>query len=104
MEFNEKTDHSISLADAAAMTKKFREGAGSGAIIATAFNKKALQGILNQEKCIGIRMYYAKSEKGEPALVLVGLTDDGDDIYDGELAEWGGNCPPNCSASNPLNS
>ena len=49
MEFNENTDHSISLKDAAAMTKKFREGAGQGAVIASAFNKKALQDILSQE-------------------------------------------------------
>jgi len=104
MEFNENTNHSISLADAAAMTKKFRDGAGQGAIIASAFNKKALQNILDQENCIGIRMYYAKNENGELTLVLVGVKDNGDDIYDGELAEWGANCPPNCGASNPLNS
>jgi hypothetical protein len=104
MEFNENTDHSISLAEAAAMTKKFRQGAGQGAIIASAFNKKTLLDILNQEKCLGIRMYYAKKENGESTLVLVGFEENGDDIYDGELAEWAGNCPPNCGASNPLNS
>ena len=104
MEFNENTDHSISLKDAAAMTKKFREGAGQGAVIASAFNKKALQDILSQENCIGIRMYYAKKEDGESTLMLVGFKENGDDIYDGELAEWSGNCPPNCSSSNPLNS
>ncbi len=104
MKFDANTDHSISLAEAAAMTKKFREGAGQGAIIAAAFNKKALQSILNQKECIGIRMYYAKEENGEPTLVLVGVKENGDDIYDGELAEWSGNCPPNCGASNPLNS
>jgi len=104
MEFNENTNHSISLAEAAAMTKRYRQAAGQGAIIASAFNKKAFQDILDQEKCTGIRMYYAKQDDGKSTLVLVGIKENGDDIYDGELAEWSGNCPPNCGASNPLNS
>ena len=104
MAFNEETDHSISVADAAAMTKKFREGAGKVAIIASAFNKKALLSILDQKECVGIRMYYAKKEDGESTLVLVGLKENGDDIYEGKLKEWAANCPPNCGLSNPLNS
>ncbi|MCP4582530.1 MAG: hypothetical protein GY839_13055 [candidate division Zixibacteria bacterium] len=104
MAFDENTDHSISLGKAAEMTKRYRDSARSGAIIATAFGKTALQAILDQEKCVGIRMYYAKNENGDPALVLTGLKANEDDIYEGELAEYGADCPPRCSTPNDLNS
>ncbi len=104
MSFDENMDHSISLADAAKLTKRYRDGAGSGAKIATAFGKTALQAILNQEKCVGIRMYYAKKENGDPTLVLTGLKANSDDIYDGKLAEYSADCPPECAPENDLNS
>jgi len=97
-------EHDITLTEAAKMTKRYRSSAGTGAIIATAFSKTKLQAILDQEKCEGIRMYYAKKENGAPALVLCAFKSTDDDIYEGELAEFGHDCPPQCGGTNPLNS
>ena len=58
----------------------------------------------NQEGCVGIRIYYAKTQDDKMSLVLTGVKNNGDDMYDGELAEHGPLCPPLCSSSNPLNS
>jgi hypothetical protein len=99
---NENTNHSISLEDAAKMTARYRKAAG--APLAAAFGKAAMLKILDQDDCIGFRAYYAKNEKDELTLMLAGITENGDDLYEGELAEYGAACPPFCGASNPLNS
>lgn len=104
MSFDEQADYSISLNDAAKMTKRFRDKAAPGAIIACAFGKSGLETILNQDDCVGIRFYFAEKEDGKLTLVLTGIKASGNDIYDGELAEHGGGCPPDCSSFNPLNS
>jgi hypothetical protein len=104
MDFTEDYDHSISLEDAKKLTAKYREWAGERAIIATSFGKTALNKILSQSGCIGIRMYYGRTENDEPAMVLVGIKGNGDDIIEGEIAELGANCPPFCASPNALNS
>ena len=104
MAFDENTDHSISLNEAAQMTERYRESVATGSIIAGAFGKKSLQTILDQEGCVGIRIYFAKTEGEEVSLVLTGVKNNGDDMYDGELAEYSTPCPPYCSSNNPLNS
>jgi len=58
----------------------------------------------DQEGCVGIRIYFAKTESDEITLVLAGVKNNGDDMYDGELAEHAIPCPPLCSSSNSLNS
>lgn len=103
MTIEENTDHSISLNEAAQMTKRYRQSVPAGSIIATGFGKNSLQSILNQEDCAGIRMYFALTEDNKISLVLTGVKDNGNDIYDGQLAEHGADCPPYCSSPNPLN-
>lgn len=97
-------NHDISLDEAAMMTKRFRQGAGRLAIISTSFSKNVLTRILDQEKCTGIRMYYALDEENIPALVLVGVDENNNDITGGVLAERGLRCPKLCPEPNDLNS
>ena len=37
-------------------------------------------------------------------LVIVGVNEEGNDLYNGNLMEIGKTCPPICPDSNPLNS
>ena len=101
--FTGNEDHSISLNDAAALTENYRETSQGGSL-GGYFGGSALTSILQQENCVGIRIYYGRTENHEPRFVLVGVNSDGDDLYEGELAESSIDCPPNCSKSNPLNS
>ena len=102
MSFSPNQDHSISLAAAAAMTKDYRD-ANPGALLGGFFGKDALQAILDQPECVGIRYYYAL-DGSAPTLVLVGAIADENDIVNGLLADVALPNPPNSSSANPLNS
>jgi hypothetical protein len=104
MSFTGNEDHSISLATASAWTKKFRNSSNEGDTIAHFYGKEAIQAILDQANCVGIRIYYAIDDNGNKQLVLVGANAAENDLYEGLLAERGTPCPTKCSATNPLNS
>ncbi len=99
-----KEDHSISLADAAKFTARFRAKAEKGTVIGGYFGRDAIEKILAQEGCIGIRYYFAETDDGKPTLVLVGVDADGNDMAKGVLAEVSWPCPPFCGEQNTLNS
>lgn len=104
MPFTGNEDHSISLADAAKLTRRYRESVPTGSTIAHFFGKDAIQAILNQENCVGIRIYYGLNTDDAKQLVVVGVTPDENDMYNGILAEKSFICPTQCSTNNPLNS
>jgi hypothetical protein len=104
MQYTGGENHFISLAEAAEMTERYRKDAGTDAVLAGFFGKDTILRILSQANCCGIRIYYAKSEDNSPQFVITGVNREGDDLYDGELAEYAIACPPNCSKENPLNS
>lgn len=103
MSFNPNQDHSISLAAAAAMTKDYRD-ANPGARLGGFFGKDALQAILDQPDCVGIRYYFAQDSTDKLTLVLVGAKANQDDMVNGELAEYALPDPPYNSSPNSLNS
>lgn len=104
MSFTGEEDHSISLEDAAELTARYRQTAGTGAILGGYFSKEAVKAIIEQDNCVGIRYYYGRAADGKPKLVMVGVLANEDDIADGQLAEFGADCPPNCGKNNELNS
>ena len=95
-------DHAISLDDAAALTKVFRDSASADAILAGYFGKTALSGLLAQSGCAGLRIYNAIKD-GKPNFVLVGVNKEGEDLQDGELLEFMLPCPPLCPTTSRLN-
>lgn len=103
------TDHSITLSDAATMTHAFRS-VNSTANLGETFGKNAVQAILNQSGCVGIRIYYAMDTNSTLKVIIVGIDSANKDMYQGLLAERGACCTPlacfPCAAlsnSNPLN-
>jgi hypothetical protein len=104
MAFTGTEDHTISLADASAMTQNFRNTLTSSAgTIAHFFGKAAIEAILAQEDCVGIRIYYGLNATQEKQLIVVGADANEDDLYKGLLAEKSLLCPSCCSSPNPLN-
>jgi len=103
--FTGNENHEISLNEAAEMTQRFRDNLPViDYTIAEYFGKSALEDLLNQQDCIGIRVYYGIDSDMKKHLVIVGVNDEGNDLYEGNLMELSINCPPICSTSNPLNS
>lgn len=96
-------DHSITLSEAAALTANYRASIAVGDTIAHMMGKQAIVDILAQTDCVGLRVYYGLTDDGEKQLVFCGVDEDGNDLYEGLLAERSFLCPTACSASNPLN-
>ncbi|MBX3164704.1 MAG: hypothetical protein KF900_09490 [Bacteroidetes bacterium] len=104
MTFTGNEDHSITLPEAAHLTKNYRDNNPTGATLGHYFGEKAILKILAQESCVGIRIYYAQKDDGTKQLVITGVNANGDDLYTGVLAEKSQLCPPYCGGSNSLNS
>lgn len=108
MTYTGHENHSITLSNASALTKNFRDSLSDpSAIIGEYFGGDAIRSILNQTGCVGIRIYYGLDSSNVPSLVISGVDANGNDILtpgNVMLADTGRRCPPNCSTSNPLNS
>ena len=102
--FTGQENHDISLADASAMTKKFRQSVPDDSRKGGFFGRDAIEAILAQRDCVGIRYYHGINDRGEPVIILVGVTADENDMYTGLLAEIAEPCPDQCSTPNSLNS
>ena len=102
MLFTGNENHSISLEDAVKITKNYRDSAGVGVFLGGYVSKNAVLKILNQENCLGIRIYNAINDAGESTLVLAGVNSSGDDLTKGELAEFVSACPPYCPVASEL--
>ncbi len=105
MAFPPRQDHKIPLAEAAAITKRYRDGVAKGAEIAQMLPRAVYESLLKNPKVHGLRTYYARATDGKPQVVVVGVDADGNDLLeDGDIFERGFPCPPFCSSTNPLNS
>ena len=103
MSFTGNEDHSITLAQGAVLTKRYRDSVTAGTTIGHYIGKTAITNILAQTGCVGLRVYYAINDAGQKQLVVVGVQADGNDLYNGLLADRTFNCPSDCSSNNPLN-
>jgi hypothetical protein len=101
--FTGNEDHSITLADASAMTEAYRESVPDGSRKGGFFGRDAIETILAQEGCVGIRYYNGINSKDEPVIILVGADKDENDLYTGAIMEFAIPCPTQCGSNNPLN-
>ena len=102
--FTGNENHDITLADAAALTKKYRDSVPDGSRKGAFFGRAAIEAILAQADAVGIRYYHGIDDRGEPVLVLTGADANENDLYQGLLAERAMPCPTQCGTNNPLNS
>lgn len=104
MAFNGSEASVVTLQEASEWTANFRASVSPGATIGHFFGKDVLQRILQQEGCMGIRIYYGKEDDGKNNLVLVGADASENDMEEGIIAERSVCCPPRCGKANQLNS
>ena len=118
-------DHSISLADAKKMTKKF--GVEKDKIVkdehkgkhlipeCESFDRAPFDQLLQREDCKGIRIYYGMKDNDQRVhAIIVGIDGDGKDILPTEgvimdginsiIIENGAPCPSECPPPGGLNS
>jgi len=101
--FTGKEDHIITLEEAKKLTSNFQSKLKGDEVKAHYVGKEALLKLLNQENCVGVRIYYAETDDGKPELVFVGVTEEGKDLTDGILLERTFPCPPYCFSESELN-
>ncbi len=72
----------ISLETAQAWTSNFRKDNSAGTQ-AHFFGHEIIKQILEEEACVGIRMYYALDEQGKRQIILVGVNSKGENLLPG---------------------
>lgn len=95
-------DHRITLAEAAALTRRHRERRGPRGARGFGFPREAFEAILAQPGCTGVRIYLGLGADGASTLVLVGMDAEGADLTDGEVMDRGWPCPPVCPPDSAL--
>ena len=107
---NNVADHSIDLDEAAELTANYRDANSTvpDLTLGGCFSRAIIEDILAQydsagNLCSGIRYYSGQDINGTPQLVLVGVDANGDDLYEGTLAERARLSPPSWPSANPLN-
>ena len=104
MSFTGNENHDIPLATASEWTKNYRDASPSGVTLAHYFGQEAINSVLAQEGCVGLRFYYAINDQGQKELIIVGVDASENDLYQGIILDRSYKCPQACGASNPLNS
>jgi hypothetical protein len=106
MAFTGNEDHSITFEDAAELTRNYRREMKAGDRKGGYFSQDAIQTLLDQENCVGIRYYYGLDDDDQQVLVLVGVGKDENDLIGARYVciEASIPCPAQCGADNILNS
>ncbi|HEV8600827.1 MAG TPA: hypothetical protein VGQ69_15805 [Gemmatimonadales bacterium] len=96
-------NHRISLDAGAAITRRYREGAGPNPMKAGAFHATQVRELLDQPGCVALRIYYGRQDNGDPAFVLVGIDANDKELTGGIMLEVCFLCPPFCGDGSALN-
>jgi hypothetical protein len=101
--FTGHENHFVTLAEASRLTRAYRERAGENAPKGGYFSRRIFGLILDQQDCVGIRIYFGRTSEGKQTLILVGVDKSGSDLTAGIIGEDAWLCPPWCGGFNPLN-
>ena len=102
MSITSNSGSQITLTEALALVKAFRTNY-SKEIKASFVGKNNLNLILQQEDCIGIRVYYGYDESlGRLSPVLVGVDASGKDMTAGPIIDKMKPCPDDCDITSAL--
>jgi len=104
MAFKGNEGTKVTLSEASGWTAAYRRTIQEGERIAHFFGKDKINEILDQEGCMGIRIYHGIDESSEKILILVGADANEQDMTTGVIVERSVGCPPRCPGKNDLNS
>lgn len=101
MKITGKEGGPIDRAQAKRWTANYRAN-GRGKTNSHLFGAETVKRLLEQEGCVGMRIYYALNEEGEQKVILVGADAEGNDMTDGEILDFATPCPPECIVGSEL--
>jgi hypothetical protein len=93
----------ITLQEATDWTANYRQTISASDVRAHFFGKTKLLDLLDQDECVGVRIYYALDDSGAKQLVMVGADQNEEDLYEGIILERARPCPSFCATNSPLN-
>ena len=96
-------DHAISHGQAAALTARYRDSMLAGQPKGGFFGKKAVQRLLDEPECRGLRFFYGANRDGQRVIVIMCTDRYGAEMLHGPKIDLSGGCPPFCGPGNPLN-
>ena len=99
MAFTGNEGEMVPLDQAAEWTANYRNSDHFDGVNAMFYGKNKLMSLLNQRGCVGIRIYKAIDEKGNPIMVLVGADSNQNDMTGQYILERGFGCPPYCDGN-----
>lgn len=94
-------DHTLPLAEAAEMTRRYRLKNPKGEKAGT-FHADQVRALLAQPGCAYFRYYHALDAEGRYAIILVAVDHAGRDVTDGIVMEKHFPCPPICEGVSDL--
>ena len=103
----------ITVSEAVAMVGRFRAANAANAatvVRAWGFGRAAIDAVLAQPGCAGIRIYRGHTDVGAEQVLIVGLDTTGNDLLPASasgtvvVADKGWPCPPLCGGASVLNS
>ena len=97
-------DHKISLADAVALTRRYRDQMPADTVRAGAYHADQVRELLAQPGCVAVRVYVARQADGKDTLVMVGVDANDKDLSGGILLDVMFPCPPFCEGGGALSS
>ena len=102
MELNQNSGAEISLEEAQLYVSAFRKKYPAE-VKAFFVGNESLRKVLNQENCMGARIYNGYDEKeGRLNIVIVGVDNDGCDMTKGVILDRTMPCPDFCDIKSPL--
>lgn len=93
--------HWISLEDALRMVRRARRNRLLP-VTCWSIDAGAIERILRQEGTASLRIYLGQNDEMSSTLVFLGADAEGQDQYQGEIAEYSLPCPPNCDDDSPF--
>ena len=99
----QREDHEVGLTLARDLISRSKR-ANPGQPSAGALNRGALDAILQQAGCEGMRIYFGEKPDGTRTLVIVGMDEFGNDLDEGLILDHTILCPPLCPLNSALDS
>jgi hypothetical protein len=95
--------NTITLQEAITMTHAYQNSPQfAGLTKAGLISATAVQDLLNQPGCVGVRIYFALNAYNNLTLVLVGTDTNENDMTSGIILDKLKDCPPICNFDSPL--
>jgi hypothetical protein len=96
-------NHEITLQEAITMTHAYQNSPQfAGQTKAGLISATAIQDLLNQPGCVGVRIYFALNANDNLTLVLVGTDINEKDMTNGVILDKLKDCPPICDFDSDL--